>query len=269
MIINQTEHIKKWELERFTALIDAFETELSQKVSHSLPYQNDYNNILIQIAGKAIMTANEILCLISNGLPDGALSLARNVYELYIILGFFENHKNDSDFQKYVEDYHLDEEIQKLKVSRWYAKATNNALEEAKLNAQLSEINKRKHNNSSRDYWWSGKQNFVEIQQEVELAMGNDKFQTMLHLLYKRACISLHANCLGNNIRIGSESSFIGVDNSAKTTGLAMPLYFLSCSLIPIIGVVCNAFNIEYEKYTEECNILAISYYKEWSNSNA
>ena len=78
----------------------------------------------------------EIIHLSAFGYPDGALSLARNIYEHVIILAFFENHKSDNDFGNYVDDYYVDYDIQRnkalqqsalYKVSLWTAQDNSSA----------------------------------------------------------------------------------------------------------------------------------------------
>lgn len=65
-----------------------------------------------------MVTAREILTLCAHGYPDGALSLGRNLYEQMIVISFFEMHKDDVDFQEYVDDFFLNYEVQRNKCFR-------------------------------------------------------------------------------------------------------------------------------------------------------
>ena len=58
------------------------------------------------------------------------------------------------------------------------------------------------------------------------------------HLLYMRACKDVHVSALGNALRLGSDSEMCGVDNSAKTTGHGLPLYFAISSFTSISTMI-------------------------------
>ena len=106
-----TPAITRWKLDEFVKVIDEFEEELSDKVHHKMCVKNDYNTILLHIAGKSLITTREILTLCSFGYTDGALSLGRNLYEQMIIVGFFEIHKKDKNFQDYIADFFLSYDV--------------------------------------------------------------------------------------------------------------------------------------------------------------
>ena len=100
-----TPAIIKWRLDDFMKIIDIFEEDFADKVHHKVSVGQNYKNILLHIVGKSMVTTKEILTLCAHGYPDGALSLGRNLYEQMIITSFFEIHKKDNDFQKYVDDF--------------------------------------------------------------------------------------------------------------------------------------------------------------------
>ena len=85
-----------------------------------------------------------------------------------------------------------------------------------------------------------------------------------LHLIYKRACVSLHAGSLGNAIRLGTDPSFVGVDNTAKMHGHELPLYFATHSFIPVVGVTCRELHLDGSNLLKELNDLAIFYFDRW-----
>ena len=47
-------------------------------------------NLILNCTGKSLLTLCELILLCKNGFPDGALGLARNLFEQFIIISVFE-----------------------------------------------------------------------------------------------------------------------------------------------------------------------------------
>lgn len=104
----QTPCSLQWRLDELEAIIDSMENEIEAAITQQqIQTGHDYTNIILRTAGKSIVSMREIIRLSAFGYPDGALSLARNIYEHVIILAFFENHKYDKNFSDYVDDYYM------------------------------------------------------------------------------------------------------------------------------------------------------------------
>ena len=257
-----TPAIIKWELEKFMEIVDQFEDELADNTHHQMCVGNNYQTILLHIAGKSILTTREILTLCAHGYPDGALSLGRNLYEQMIIVAFFEMHKNDSDFQEYVDDFFLSYEVQRNKCLRDIAKYIP---EEANddLVKEYETLKNRANSEIKRDYWWTRCGTFSNLVCHVMEKQTDEKMNQFLgihYARYKRACISLHASCMGNSNRIGNESGFEVVDTSPTLYGHSTSLLYVAISLIYIMGIVCETFKIDNVKYLKPLNELAIYY---------
>ncbi|MBQ7123295.1 MAG: hypothetical protein IJO01_01595 [Oscillospiraceae bacterium] len=259
-----TPAITKWKLDEFMEVIDDLEDELSEKVHHKMCVKNDYNTILLHIVGKSLVTVREILTLCAHGYSDGAMSLGRNLYEQMMIIDFFEEHKKDSDFQEYVDDFFLSYAVQQNKYLRDINKLLSGS-NIAELDKEKDELEKKAHHKLKGDYWWSGFDNFSKIAHDA-IGRKEDKnihdFYVIHYLRYKKACVSLHAGCMGNIIRIGSDSGFDIIDTSPKEYGQSTPLVYSVISLIYIIGNVCEAFNIDGTKHIKKLNEIA-SWYQE------
>ena len=76
-----TPAIEKWKLNDFMEIIDGFEDVLADTTHHKMYVGNNYQTLLLHLAGKSILTSREIITLCALGYPDGALSLGRNLYE--------------------------------------------------------------------------------------------------------------------------------------------------------------------------------------------
>ncbi len=261
----QTECTKLWKLDDLDLIVDSVESYIVDAVqAQHIKTGNDYLNILLFAFGKSITTMREIICLTTFGFPDGALSLARNVYEQFIAVSFFEKHRQDSDFQNYVDDYHLDYNIQRNKALRYEATHFGNSagLEEIECETKKAE-NASHHRITKQDFWWTGKGSFAKVVEDVQNSETDPVIKTFLarlHFAYKRACASIHASCLGNVLRLGVDSNFIGIDNSPKTNGHEFPLYLATCAFILIVSVTCKELQLDDKYMNKELNDLAAFY---------
>ena len=268
MNYSQEIHIQRLRLSELDDSLSCFEDILADKISKKYQSARDYPNILIHLAGKTLWTFREIICLCSFGFPEGALSLARNIYEQSITLAFLIEVKDEIDFQNYIEDYYIDADIQRLKVAKWEAAfSLKDSQKEQQYKDELRILKNSAHHKGNGDFWWTGHNTFSNL---VEYLLSNErdqsfvKMMTGLHLIYRRACASLHAGSLGNSIRLGTQADFVGVDNSAKAQGHEIPLYFATHSFIPIVGITCHEFNLDGEVIIKKLNELAIFYFKMW-----
>lgn len=263
-------HIKRWRLDTLTSIVDEFDSALAEKIHHKFVVAHNYQNILLQLAGKSIVTFREVICVSANGYPDGALSLARNLYEQFITLSFFETHRQDINFEEYVEDFFSDYEIQRCKALEYEAKHCQNDLKEwEKLRAQHNSILGNAHHDGKGDYWWTGLGSFVDVVEDIRKDLDSEKmskFLAFLHLLYKRACLSLHASCFGNTIRLGVDGDFVGVDTSRQKNGHEVALHLATSSFTLITGVVCKEFGIDNQTFTDRLNDLMLFYGKVFSS---
>ena len=257
--------IEKWKLNDFMEIIDRFEDVLADTTHHKIYVGNNYQTLLLHLAGKSILTSREIITLCALGYPDGALSLGRNLYEQMIIVAFFEMHKGDADFHNYVDDFFLSYEVQRNKCLRDVAKyIPDDNIDN--LNNEYEELKNRTIHKIKGDYWWSGCNSFTDLISHVMQEQTEEKAKRFLgvhYARYKRACVSLHASCMGNSSRIGHYEGFEVVDTSSSMCGQSSPLVYSAISLISIIGFVCACFQIDSEKYIKPLNELAIYYQKQ------
>lgn len=271
MINSLESNIQKYRLNDLETLLNNFEDSVADEVNKNRYVEGkDYNTILIHIAGKTTWTFREIIYLCSCGFPEGALSLARNLYEQAITLAFLTKVRHNPDFQNYIDDYFEDANIQRTKVFLWEAKfITKDNQKVQKYERELQMIRSNAHHNGKGDYWWTGYGNFTSV---VEYLISTDadesfaRFMTGLHLIYKRACASLHAGSFGNGLRLGTNPSFVGVDNTAKAKGQELPLYFATNSFIPVVGVTCRELNLGGDELLKSLNDLAIFYFEKQNN---
>lgn len=260
-----TECTKLWRLDDLALIVDSVECYvLDAMQAQHIKTGHNYLNVLLFAFGKSVATMREIICLSTFGFPDGALALARSMYEQFIVVSFFEKHRQDSDFQSYVDDYYLDYNIQRNRALRYEAAHFDNT---AGLKAIESETEKVKsashHKITNQDFWWTGIGSFKNVVEDVKNSETDPNVKTFLarlHFAYKRACASIHASCLGNALRLGVDSNFIGIDNSLKTSGHELPLYLATCSFILIVSITCKELYLDDKYMNKELNDLAEFY---------
>ena len=264
--------IETWKLIELSDIIDGFDQALYLYTSNQgIVRTDDYKNILLDIAGKSIVTSREIICLVSNGYADGAMALARTLYEHYIIISFFECRKRDSDFNDIIEDYYLDYYRSRNRYIECYAKAINDSKLLEKVKNDNEELKKVAHKKIRGDYWWCGKSNFSELVSyivEKTKKDGLENIQNRAKLFYKQACLFIHSNCFGNKWRLKYDSANSVTETGPSIEGNAIPLEFTTSSLILIICAICAGFEIDYTDFRTKLNDLAL-FYLEINNENA
>lgn len=249
---NLTNTIEYWKLDELADIVDSFEDLMEEKVSQGMKSAWDYDNILVFVASKTIITAKEICTLSVVGYPNGAFALSRNLYEQLITLLFLHARKADTDFLDYVEDYHLDFDRQQNKYLRFHSeKCTKDPVELAKVQAEQDRIKAEAHHKVKGDYWWAGYDTFnsfamAAIDSESDAKMH--AFFLSLHLRYKEACTILHAGSLGNQYYLGVAPEYVGVDTSPKPDALGRPLLFLVEAIMGIFGILAADFDLKLQE---------------------
>lgn len=262
-----TEISRKWKLHELDEIIDNFENEVYNYVeTHEISVDYDYPNALPELCSKVIVIFREIITLVSFGYPDGALSLARNLYEQMIFLCFFENRKNKEGFQDIVDDYYLDGMIKAAMEEKYfYEYCSENIVLLQQAKERIKELKQKAHRKPvKRDYWWADTDSFAALVEGVRKELSADApefvlFLQKLHLTYKQACLMLHASSVGNTVRLGEK-----IENCISTApvkrGHGTPLWFATASFICVVGVICSNFGMDYSKYKEPLNNLAMEF---------
>lgn len=257
--------MKKWKLDELVSIVDGLENTICDTVNRSnLKFSHDYKSLLFFLAGKSLVTMKEILCLIQCGYPDGALSIARNLYEQFVIAEFFLTHKADSNFQDYVDDFFADYEIQQNKLLLFAAEYVDHDIAaKQQIEQTIAGIRANSHSKKKGTYWWADKGTFGDMAIDLierQTDPGFKRFTAMYHTIYKRACVSLHASCAGNMLRLGDHSEFCGVDNRPRMNGHSVPLLLGVYSFLCVTGIVCEEFGIDHTKWKLQLNDLLIYY---------
>ena len=104
------QYLEYWQIPLLESYIEKLEEAFGNKISE-ITVERDFINVLMRSYPQCILVLKEVLCLIKNGYPDGALARARRIYENMIIAQYLNTHKNDADFSKVIERYFDDQNI--------------------------------------------------------------------------------------------------------------------------------------------------------------
>lgn len=260
-----SDSIGVWKLDCLKGLLDDFDSTVSKTVAiRDIKLDYDLTNVVLFSAGKSIVTLQEIITLCFNGYPDGALSLARNLYEQFIILYFFFKNQNSNKLQEYLKDYYTNYEIQRQKIQLEYYKVENNADAIQKTQDRLTRLKDSITKNTKGDYWWADANNFKDLKDKVSQLETDENSRIIvehMHLVYRRSSVSIHANCLGNMNRLCNDADFWGVDTSPKYKCLSMPLWLATISFQFVVKAVCDELHIE-DYYSNKLFELSLLYCK-------
>lgn len=263
----QTPCSLQWRLDELDKIIDSMENEIEKAITQQqIQTSQDHTNIILRIAGKSIVNMREIIHLSTFGYSDGALSLARNIYEHVIILAFFENHKYDKNFGDYVDDYYIDYDIQRKKALQYESEnCTQDTEALTALKNELDQLKQTAHHRVAGDYWWSGSSSFNQLVKAAIASVPEERgkrFLHGLHFAYKRACVSIHSSCIGNTLRLGADPDFDGIDTSPTIKGHSLPLWFTTTSLVYIMGVTYALLDLDYKTHDQDLNDLALFFHQ-------
>lgn len=252
--------LKFWKLEELSEDIEVLEEAFGEAV---VKYKSGltYNDILIRAYAYAIIVMKEIICLLSNGFPDGALARARRLYEQMVLIDFFESRKNDLDFDELVTRYCDSQNISAYTNQMALYNFFEN--KEEKQNAQ-TELNKLKDkyaqffkgNNYVRDYWWIGDEKYNSFNKLQE--RYNDPYGK---ILYSRACISTHAGALGDYALLGRSNPYGEKIYTGSTySGCSLPLILATMSFYNITNMIFSNLEIDFSKMNKKLEDLLLYY---------
>ena len=252
--------INKYCLDEVEALITRIEEEILDSIKElNIQEKQDDLNILIHATMKSISFLREILLLCRHGFPDGALILARNIYEQMIICLFIIEKKGE-EHDRILEKYYADYELTRLKYLNEVAKRFNDEKRINETKGKIEEHN-RKYESKYNPYWWSEQRSFNDIEEIVinEADPLKGLFNNM-HMEYRMASVAVHPSCFSNMMHIGS--SFKGIDMRAKQAGQEESLFLATTSMISLAGHTYNMLRLNDDYVLEQLNRLGWYYWE-------
>lgn len=265
----------KWRLKDLLCVVDGFENGVMEKVNglYDASYTYGYECMLVHLIAKCTVATKEVVCLCSNGYADGALIIARTIYEYMIMVVFVASRRNCPDITRITKHYYLDQEYRGLCIEllgydedfdEYRNLKDEIELFEQRIKKEMIEctVNKKKANKIS-NYWWTGFNSFRDLLQEgvwKYLSPNELYLFKSLQKLYRLACTFVHSDTLGNITRLGLESDNHIIDVNPTLNGQCYPLYLTVMSLIQVVGYSCDQFGIDSTAYLKVLTDLAKCY---------
>lgn len=255
------ESLKFWKIEELSEVVEVLEDAFGDTIEK---YKSGltYNDILIRAYAYAIIVMKEIVCLLSNGFPDGALARARRLYEQMVLIDYFESRKKDLDFDGLVERYCDSQNIAAYSNQIALYDFFENEEEKQKAKKEFDKLKDKyakffKQKNYVRDYWWLDDEKcdtFNKLQKRYCDPYGR--------ILYSRACISTHAGAMGDYALLGrfnpnGEKIYTGTTDS----GFSLPLILATMSFYNITNMVFGNLEIAFPKEHKKIEEL-LNYYQ-------
>ena len=243
-------------------LEEAFGNELSEIV-----VERNLINVLMRAYPQCILVLKEVLCLLKNGYPDGALARSRRIYENMIIAQYLNAHKADADFQKVIDRYFDDQNIRAYDGRKKYfrcmkqdnkADSCNKAINRIiKKHVPRGKFNEKKKEILSNNYWWA-KNSAMSFSKLSECL--DDEYAK---ILYIRACYSVHAGAMGDVSLLGRpKTQEYRLYSGATFNGASIPLQLAVSSFANITDTVFENLGVASPVSTEDFIALLHIYFQ-------
>ena len=256
MIVGITE---KYKLNRLNEIIADIEKHVLYTVRNGKPLgKRDDIDLLVPSLTTSISLLRQIILLCENGFPDGALILARNIYEQMIICAFIEETNDVKNHDELLEKYFQDAELIRLKFINEQARRFMDEEDTIETDRLIKEHQKR-FKSSFGPYWWAKKKSFKDLSDEITKCEDSlYGLMNNMHMEYKMACIAIHPSSFGNKMNLGSD--VVGVDMRARDTGHEHALFLAVASLISLVGYTYYYLQIDDKGVLDKLNGLGIYY---------
>lgn len=253
----------KFRIVEVNSVLESIEQDISLALAKTKGQSKDnYNVILLYMMGKSLVSLREVLVLCSEGLPDGALALSRNIYEQFVILAYLNDKRDSEKFNEIIEKYEDDYTVQRARALKYEAEHLSKSKEKAKeYQDEIDRIKKKYGCKCKGEYWWSDVNGFKEMSDYVaEKNPEMEIFIRLMHLIYKRACLTIHSSYMGNRIRLGNMEDGV-IDMGPWANGQESSLFLSVASMVFLTGITYRNLHIKSEEVVQKLNELAI-YYK-------
>jgi hypothetical protein len=184
----------------------------------------------------------EILVFESNGYPNGAFSLSRQVYEGLVIMDYLREHSCDKDL---IERFFDSSGISSLQLLR-QAKADGQQSTEME-DQQLKHYAKKysnfcNANGRFSDYWWAGKSfSFTKLSNQT-------RFKS--NYMYKYSCEITHMSFLNSFLHLGNNQNDILIGQSEE--GYNTPLWFAMICFADAMNIFSEVIDENWSEVIEK-----------------
>ena len=204
--------------------------------------ERTYKYAQIRIFSRMTLSMCEILVLVSNGYPNGAFSLSRQVYEGLVIMDYLRIHSCDDSL---IERFFDSSSISSLRLLR---KAKSDGQQSTDIEDQQLEDYAKQYssfcekNGWFKDYWWAGKDfSFTTLSNQT-------RFKS--NYMYKYACEITHMSFLNSFLHLGNNENDILIGQSEE--GCDTPLWFAMICFAEAMNIFSQVIDENWSEVIEK-----------------
>lgn len=204
--------------------------------------EQTYKYAQIRIFSRMTLSMCEILVLASNGYPNGAFSLSRQVYEGLVIMDYLREHSCDKNMIKRFFD---SSSMASLRLLR-QAKVDGHQSTQIE-DKQLGDYAKKypsfcNKDGVFRDYWWAGKDfSFTKLSNQT-------RFKS--NYMYKYSCEITHMSFLNSYLHLGNNENDILIGQSKE--GYNTPLWFAMICFADAMNIFSKVIDENWSEVIEK-----------------
>ena len=248
---------RRWNFEELSVIIEETENRFNDVVVKS--DQKDYQSLLTDFFGKAVLYTKEALTLLYQGYADGAISLSKELFETSVLLSFFEQHKDEEDiFERYFDNI----ELSSISDSMLLLSFLKDGATDDATKTSLSDMTERKKrtysglktkykdfliDGSFRPYWYLG--NVLEDKSFYGIMKNTAWDKTVFKHIYNMTKHSGH-----NAVNPSDSDDVAAVMTNPSTEGFQIPVCFTVTSFINISKIVFANDGIDFSDIENRLN---------------
>lgn len=251
------ENSKRWNKDEILQIINSTEDLVVKK--GKIKVEPTFHYILSMAFGSAIMTIREIIVLLYNGYPDGAMALARNLYETLVIQSYIDAHKDDLMLiEKYCDSANMQSLHDHIDFMNFILPSTSDGPIKGKIDVQVKQLESQLNEyyekykplkpSTRSQFWWTG----IERSSFNKLHKSTKWYRTLLKTWYDISCYRVHAGMINSYAKFGVDSKENVILTSSSTEGYEIPLHFAFASYISIFDLISTTLNIEDHALTDK-----------------
>lgn len=260
---------KRWSLDIWMNRIEIIEEQVIA-ATNGKKVSSDIENVFFRNYARLSLCLREMITLLDNGYPDGALTIARTAYEITVLTEFLylEYSKGESQelIERYFEDHNVKAYRNLLALNKGIVALPQTpvgwktAVDE--LENKLSII-KEKYKKIEKEYWWASIKFDGTPPSFNKIAQCVDK-DIFVQALYKRACISVHASSMGSFALLGRNNADGNLIYTTQTDeGFEAPLLLGMTSHERVADVICDYWKLNKGELLNDMTTTYETYFKQ------
>ena len=208
--------------------------------------ERTYKYAQTRIFSRMTLSMCEILVLASNGYPNGAFSLSRQVYEGLVIMDYLRENSCDENLVERFFDSSIISSLRLLKQAKADGQQTTH-IEDLQLGDYSNKYSSFcDAKGRFRDYWWAGKDfSFTKLSNQT-------RFKS--NYMYKYSCEITHMSFLNSFLHLGNNENDILIGQSEE--GCNTPLWFAMICFADAMNIFSKVIDENWSeviKKAEKC----------------